>query len=565
MFMAACLEDKSKTMNKKLPLVTALLFIAPFLFSQTLVKDIFTGINGANPGIIAPLSNGFLMYANSTGTGKEPWFSDGTEKGTFLLKDIQPGAASSDFATFYVKVGNDIFFVAKHMGGFNMSLWKTDGTVNGTVQIKDLGTYNIVGSGGIIKAMPMAEFKGALYFSFDGGTGVELWKSDGTGSGTVQLKDINDNIGEGSNPTGYTVYNNNLYFFANNGINGNELWKTDGTANGTVMVKDLYQGAISSFGQGAPSLFVFKNKLYFGAQGGHDEGVELYVTDGTANGTVLFKDINTDVGGNSYPGFINASNDYFIFRATTTKEGAEAWVSDGTSAGTKLLTDISAGTASSYPGACMPLGNKIVFTTYTTTDGSELWITDGTSANTKLLKNINPGTSDGYFGSATKIGNMVYFLGTTINNGLEIWETDGTEAGTKLQLETNPGTTGSASNRMIELGGKLYFNATITKDSIGNELYVHKPTQSSGVNSPELNNIVLYPNPVHSGSNLTFLPVGNEVVQSAQIFNQQGQLVYETKEVNHSITIPSSLKSGMYMLHVVGESHRYTSKLSVVQ
>lgn len=557
-----CLGNNLNAMNKKIPLLSTVLFIAHALISQTLVKDIITGTDGSNPRIMATLPTGFLFYANSTGMGKEPWFSDGTEQGTIMLKDIQPGIGNSDFPTYSVRVGNEIFFVAKHLGSFNMSLWKTDGTVNGTVQIKDLGTYNI-GGGGNISAMPMVEFNGALYFSFDGGEGIELWKSDGTSNGTALLKDINENFGQGSKPIGFKVYNNNLYFFANNGINGNELWKTDGTANGTSLVKDLYQGSLDAFGQGTPTLFVFKNKLYFSAQGEHDLGVELYVTDGSSNGTVLFKDINTTNQGSSYPDFIDATDNYFIISANNATEGIEAWVSDGTANGTKLLVDISTGTASSYAGTCAVIGNKVIFSSYTAANGSELWVTDGTSANTKLLKEISAGTGSGYSGSPVKIGNMVYFLGTTTGSGLEIWETDGTEAGTQIQLEANPGSTGSLIYNIIEMGGKLYFNATITSEAKGNELYSYIPTAVTSINGIKTASVTLYPNPIKSGTELSLIPTENHVIQSVQIYNLQGQLVFETSEFENSITIPENIKSGIFILRVIGETLSYTSKLII--
>ena len=84
-----------------------------------------------------------------------------------------------------------------------------------------------------------------LYFRADDGTsGTELWKSDGTDSGTVRVKDINS--GGSSGPEQLTAVGNTLYFRANDGINGTELWKSgavltelwksDGTAasNNTV-------------------------------------------------------------------------------------------------------------------------------------------------------------------------------------------------------------------------------------------------------------------------------------------------------------------------------------------
>ena len=82
----------------------------------------------------------------------------------------------------------------------------------------------------------------ALYFRADDGTnGEELWKSDGTASGTVMVKDINSGS-SGSYPSGLTAVGNTLYFTADDGTNGEELWKSDGTASGTVMVKDIYSG-----------------------------------------------------------------------------------------------------------------------------------------------------------------------------------------------------------------------------------------------------------------------------------------------------------------------------------
>ena len=82
-----------------------------------------------------------------------------------------------------------------------------------------------------------------LYFNaYDQTNGAELWKSDGTTSGTVMVKDIGSGSSSG-NPTcsgmSMPVLGSTLYFTADDGTNGNELWKSDGTASGTVMVKDI--------------------------------------------------------------------------------------------------------------------------------------------------------------------------------------------------------------------------------------------------------------------------------------------------------------------------------------
>ena len=45
-----------------------------------------------------------------------------------------------------------------------------------------------------------------------------------------------------SDVTSLVVMNNTLYFAANDGTNSNELWKSDGTSTGTVNVIDLNPG-----------------------------------------------------------------------------------------------------------------------------------------------------------------------------------------------------------------------------------------------------------------------------------------------------------------------------------
>ena len=104
----------------------------------------------------------------------------------------------------------------------------------------------------------------------DGTNGFELWKSDGTASGTMMVKDINTGSGDGidfDSITGpsMTAAGTTLYFSANDGTNGGELWKSDGTASGTMMVKDINNGSSSSYPQ---SLTVIGNTVYFRANDG---------------------------------------------------------------------------------------------------------------------------------------------------------------------------------------------------------------------------------------------------------------------------------------------------------
>jgi ELWxxDGT repeat protein len=79
--------------------------------------------------------DGLLLFAADDGSyGYEMWQSDGTERGTILLRDINPGAASS-FPANFARV-NPLFFLADDGHGYK--LWKSDGTSFGTVKVGDV-------------------------------------------------------------------------------------------------------------------------------------------------------------------------------------------------------------------------------------------------------------------------------------------------------------------------------------------------------------------------------------------------------------------------------------------
>jgi trimeric autotransporter adhesin len=85
-----------------------------------------------------------------------------------------------------------------------------------------------------------------LFQADDGVRGAELWRSDGTADGTVRLKDVNPGPGS-SFPGLLTSIQGVLFFSADDGTTGFEPWRSDGTRAGTRRIADVFDGPSGSY------------------------------------------------------------------------------------------------------------------------------------------------------------------------------------------------------------------------------------------------------------------------------------------------------------------------------
>lgn len=245
-----------------------------------LARDIRPGPQGSNPFNLTAvntniaLGGGFLFFgANDGFVGNELWISNGLGVNR-LVRDINTGPASSlspSQTTLMTQFKGQLFFTATD-GFLGRELWQSNGTFAGTRLVKDINPGQ-ASSNPTSQQLPLPQFRslivnGMLFFGAnDGFFGGELWATNGTTAGTNRVRDINVGppAGLANNLLVGAVFNNNIDFAADDGAFGREPWQSDGSNPGTTRVQDINTGAPAS----APSFFtVAGGILFFAADNG---------------------------------------------------------------------------------------------------------------------------------------------------------------------------------------------------------------------------------------------------------------------------------------------------------
>ncbi|MEW4925776.1 ELWxxDGT repeat protein [Algibacter sp. 2305UL17-15] len=241
-----------------------------------IVKDINLGnqssmLNYNDKQPFTVINDILYFYADDGIHGFELWRSDGTEAGTYMIKDIHIGSANNNsYPREFVMLNNIIYFIAHDNSG--TALWTTDGTesgINKIINLNDMRVLKTVND----KLIIVAETSGTTYGPHD------VWVSDGTASGTNHLESFGDNID--SNIKFTTVLNDELYFVAKNPNTARKgFYKTDGTIANTVL---LFDGATHpTIGNvDIDNIITCGSYVYFGVQDYFGSDEELWRTNGT--------------------------------------------------------------------------------------------------------------------------------------------------------------------------------------------------------------------------------------------------------------------------------------------
>ncbi|WNZ62466.1 hypothetical protein QEG98_01035 [Myxococcus sp. MxC21-1] len=313
-----------------------------------LVKDISPGGLGSDPEHLTFYDGVLYFTANDGVHGRELWRSDGTEEGTFLLRDFstEGDLVSSHFElvagsnALYVKVS---IFSPTDRQSSRVQLYRTDGA--SFVRLVDGTEENMLGD-----LTPVGD---KLFFTWNfDAPQTRLYVTNGTSSWARYVYTF---VGA---PLGLVAYKNKLFLSAATGAGGAdfELWRSDGTTSGTTRVKDIYPGPVPSQ---PTSLTVVKDRLFFVADDGV-HGRELWSSDGTSAGTQLHADIAVGALG-SEPAELTAVEEYLFFSAHTEAGGREAWVSDTREPGVFEVQGIAPGAMHSDPNNFVRSGWDLYF------------------------------------------------------------------------------------------------------------------------------------------------------------------------------------------------------------
>jgi ELWxxDGT repeat protein len=399
--------------------------------------------------------DGKLYFGAGAGYDDEAlWETDGTDAGTLEIKSIPAGRGEppTDFA-----VVNGTLFFAGSDYAHGMELWRSDGTTAGTSLVMDI--YPGPNSSMSLPQAPewwqptppdnggnFAVMNGQYFFAAtDGVHGLEVWRSDGTAAGTMQVTQINTQP-NGSLPqygSDSVTIGNETYFTANDAADGTELWKTDGTTAGTSLVTDLAPGEASS---NIGGLFSFNGKMYFDAYNGSENG--LWESDGTAAGTFL---LAPNVGATNFTAVNNTL--YFSGVFAPNIFTTVLYKTDGTVAGTTAIESYTNPPPNN--GGAIDLADLNGTLYFTPPNDSSVWKTDGTPQGTSVVQTFPD--RDGV-GNLVTLDGMLYFLVDDGANGSSIWKTDGSTNGASVVWAMGTGAPGAGINSLYSIGNKIYFD-----------------------------------------------------------------------------------------------------------
>ncbi len=434
-------------------------------------------------------STGAVM-SNDPVAGRNVWKTDGTPEGTVPVTDFQPyrqgharsfagvvngkllyhGAIFDDTGLYVIDIANPARPVRLLPGktgspatgaslyvDYGLSLVRTDGTAGGTVYV-DLKPSP--------PASGLVRFGEAMFYLGKSPAGAGLHRWDETSPASTLIVPIPESATAG----GLRMLAGKLYFSTRLSEAGPaRIWVSDGTAEGTVPLKEADGAAIAETG-GKVLLYAVMA----------DGARQLWTTDGTAATTVLAATVTWTQDERMLSGATIASGYFFFVRDDTRYR---LFVIDGSVDSLRELATVYDWQVPAF----FAFKDRFYFE-HTDLSGSEWWVSDGTVAGTHAFAISAPAAGSGVASIPPIVrADGVVFGAHDANSGTEPWFFDGTPEGTRMLKNIgSDGIHGATPTVLRAAGDRLYFNVSLP----GAPRIAVSDGTSSGTFAPDwLNNV----------------------------------------------------------------------------
>jgi ELWxxDGT repeat protein len=413
----------------------------------------------SQPGFIRVMASSgtTVMFAHAPGNANindgDPWFSSGLGVGTLPLGSFR--AAVGDSQVRMVASFGDRAFVSAFDGSQRRNFEVDAADLSPPVPRPDMS--DLIG-----------ERLGRFWHT--GAQSVLMTRTAAGQSESLGLPAVTDAL------ECYVERNGAVYFLAttdNNSFGDVEIARSDGTAAGTAVVTDLSQP-----GDRRVQNLCFSNRRLLAAVGSRllfvartaSSEMELFALDAN-DAPSLVRDIRPGAESSGPGELVTLSGraglpDLVVFRADDGVFGQELWVSDGTGQGTQRLLDINPGPPASFPQDFVSDGRRVFFTAFSVSHGRELYVSDGTLAGTRRVIDLFAGPGNAFgdtslHGVLAQANGRVYFSAVSSQQpGCALFESDGSEAGTRCAYDSAAQTLQAVGREAVALdGGALVFAA----------------------------------------------------------------------------------------------------------
>ena len=344
-----------------------------------------------------------------------------------------------------------------------------------------------------------------LFTLRDNDTGnLQLWVSNGHGSGTFSLynfeetiEEFKDLINTPDSDIFFTIYDgdtSHIYQFSKMDMMLKKLYKGEGKYSDlTLLNESLYffdaledeylqkldptNGSLTQIYEfgffGIRGISTFNDEIVLIADHPVEDGRFLFLSDGTEGNARAVKLLNT---GNAFSRnyyFTEVGDKLFFFFEANDKP-YQLYVTDGTESGTEAIYDFEDYSFTDLQAnrSIIVWNDKMYFrgnTPGNSSGGGFLFVSDGTASGTMKL-DINNGANSNPI-NFTPFNGELYFRGETSSGIYDVYKTDGTQNGTVKAITARDlgGGLSFGGEHLTVHEGKLYFAAY--RREVGYELW----------------------------------------------------------------------------------------------